>query len=434
MLQVDDQINNKMEQSVSEILQRALTMDEKAMIHTCLQSISFDDDDKDTLLHCLIPTIYLKCSHDYHQWPVQSLATSVLQGDYYSSLFYRYMTQNHTLSALKIQLNALQASYLANTSYPYEPRSSLDYFQLLWRQTTKINDHTTPQKDNSLLLFDETLDTYKEHVQSEMLSRFLLFNDEQNKALRAIMTAGGKQTRLTLFYHALSKRQLKQSEAIAIGIAIEGIHLASLIHDDIIDGAAKRRHQQTLHERFSPFIAVHMGNVIFTQSLLALADIENREVHRVFSQLFYQMVRGEVRQQANQNNRNVSLYRYLKVMRDKTALFVESIMYLAGYLSGNNTDTLRHYRRSGYNIGMAYQLKDDLFDYLSTEDALGKPALSDQKNGYFTLVNAKDGVNQSKRLAHQYIERALSHLRKLPPEMNQRELIYYTTTLYKRTR
>jgi len=429
---VDEKTNNKLYQSVSEIVPGALTTAEKAMIHMCLKSMSFDDCDQDTVLHCLIPTIYLKRSQDNHQQPLQSLASSVLQGDYYSSLFYRYMTQNHSLGALKALLSALQASYLANTSNQQAPHSARDYFNLLWQQIK--NHQTLPPKASHIQLFNETLDTYKQQVQSEMLSRFLIFNDKQNKALRALMTAGGKQTRLTLFYHALSKRQLKHSDALAIGVAIEGIHLASLIHDDIIDGANIRRHQQTLHERFSPFIALHMGNVVFTQSLLALADIEDRDVHDVFSRLFYQMVRGEIKQQSNQDNRNVSLYRYLKVMRDKTALFVESIMYLAGYLSGYDTDTLTHYRRSGYNIGMAYQLKDDLFDYLSTEATLGKPALSDQKNGYYTLVSATDGVNQSKRLAHRYIERALSHLRKLPPELNRRELIYYTTTLYKRTR
>ncbi|GEM01657.1 Geranylgeranyl pyrophosphate synthase [Halolactibacillus halophilus] len=429
---MDDQTNNKVYQLLSEVVPGALTMDEKAMIHMCLQSISFDDCDKDTLLHCLIPTIYIKRSQDNHQQPLQSLASSVLQGDYYSSLFYRYMTQNHSLGTLKILLSALQVSYLANTSNQQAPLSACDYFNLLWQQT--ILHYPLPPKASHMQLFDETLDTYKQQVQSAMLSQCLIFNDEQNKALRSLITAGGKQIRLTLFYHALSKRQLKHSEAIAIGVAIEGIHLASLIHDDIIDGANIRRHQQTLHERFNPFIALHMGNAVFTQSLLILADIEDREVHRVFGRLFYQMVSGEVKQQANQRNTDVLLYRYLKVIRDKTALFVESIMYLAGYLSGYDTYTLMHYRRSGYNIGMAYQLKDDVIDYQSTEEALGKPVLSDQKNGYYTLVRANDGVNQSNRLAHRYIERALNHLRKLPSEINQRELFFYTTTLYKRTR
>ncbi len=431
---MDDQVNNKLYQSMADLVPGALTMEEKAMIDTCLQSITIVDYDKDTLIHCLIPTLYLKRSHDAHQLSVKSLSSAVLQGDYYSSLFYRYMTQNHPLNTLKMLLGALQATYLANTSDQHERTPSLYYFQLLWQQTTETNHRTSPRKDTHLLSFDETLDTYKQQVQSEMLSRFLTFNEEQNQALRALMTSGGKLTRLTLFYHALSNHQLKQSDAVTIGLAIEGIHLASLIHDDMIDGADKRRHQQTLHKRFTPFIALHMGNTIFTQSLLALADIEDREVHHVFSRLFYQMVRGELKQQSNRHNSSLSLYRYLKVIRDKTALFVESILYLAGYLSGYQTDTLRHFRRSGYCIGMAYQLKDDLFDYLSTEVTLGKPALNDQKNGYVTLVSTKDGIIQSQRLAHRYIERALIHLRQLPPEVNQRELIYYTTTLYKRTR
>ncbi|MGM0522752.1 MAG: polyprenyl synthetase family protein [Bacillota bacterium] len=431
---MDVQIKNRVYQSVSDFVPGALTTEEKAMIHKCLQSISIVDSHKELLVHCLIPTVYLMRSHGFHQRSIKLLASSVLQGDYYSSLFYRYMTRHHPLGTLKVLLNALHASYVANTQEQHEPASAFYYFQLIWQQTTDRNHRTSPPKGMRSLLFDETLDTYKQQVQSEMLSRFLTFNNEQNNALRALITSGGKQTRLTLFYHALSKNQVKHSDAVAIGLAIEGIHLASLIHDDIIDGADMRRHQQTLHESFSPLIALHMGNVVFTQSLLALADIEDREVHDVFSRLFYQMVGGEIKQQFNRHNSSVSLYRHLKVIRDKTALFVESILYVAGYLSGNNLDTLRHFRRSGYCIGMAYQLKDDLFDYLSAEETLGKPVLSDQKNGYYTLVNAKDGIAESRRLAHRYIERALCHLRKLPPEINQRELIYYTTTLYKRTR
>ncbi|SFS81356.1 Geranylgeranyl pyrophosphate synthase [Halolactibacillus miurensis] len=432
ILQVDEQFKRDLHRLVAHKMNGMLSTDETGLIDTCLLSIEGATVDQEVVIHCLIPTLYLMRSLTCHQVTDGVLRENVLQGDYYSSLFYRYMVQHHSLRTLKRVLKVLQSTYLANVSNQQNRPAPLQYFHLLWQGDDTPEGH---RSHHPVSLSDvKTLDTYKQQVKIEMVSLFTMFDSTHNDALSALMTSGGKQTRLTLFYHALTKDSSRQRDLLSIGIAIEGIHLASLIHDDIIDQADMRRHQQTLHEKFTPYTALHMGNAIFTQSLLALADIEDREVHRVFSRLFYQMVHGEIQQQSNRYNCHVSTYRYLKVIRDKTALFVESILYLAGYLSGYTNDTLRHFRRSGYYIGMAYQLKDDIFDYTSTAATLGKPVASDQKNGYYTLASAVNGPRQTTQLAHRFIERALIELRQLPTDIDQRELIYYTTILYKRTR
>lgn len=457
---VDTQRQQEIERKIHQHDQAlALNSSEQCLIKVWLAIAGPTRYQLDTFIRCVIPVLYLRRSHRAHVLKEpNSLANDILTGDYYSSLFYRYLITHHELNTFKVIVVRLRDYYVKNSQQTLMTDDYSDYFKILWQADDKVSDLVTIEP---ILTYND-IDTYIAAVTEVMSQQFLVLTDKQNQALIRLMGSGGKKTRLKLFYHASPHLEKPSLSLVKIGAAIEGIHLASLIHDDLIDQAVLRRHTPTLHQTFNQLTALHIGNIIFTQSLSLLADIKDNKIHQLFSQLFYRMVRGELSQQTYRYSQQLSPYRYLKLVRDKTALFVEVILHTAGYLGQVESDQLRLLKRAGFAIGMAYQLKDDMLDVTAGECKLGKPTSVDQANGYRTLPviyqdlysskratksHADDvaatqpdvdflnvGLKRTKQLAHRYIERALGDIRQLKNPMVRYHLIYFTTALYKRTR
>lgn len=450
----------KIEQKIHQYDQAlALDSSEQCLIKVWLVIAGPTFYQLDTFVRCVIPVIYLRRSHRAHLLKTStSLANDILTGDYYSSLFYRYLITHHELKIFKVILVMLRNYYVEISQQPLVTDDYSEYFKILWQAEGIENDLASI---DAVLTYHD-IDSYIAAVTEVMSQQFLVLTDKQNQALIRLMHSGGKKTRLKLFYHASPQRDKPSISLVKIGAAIEGIHLASLIHDDLIDQAVLRRHTPTLHQTFNQLTALHIGNIIFTQSLSLLADIKDNKIHQLFSQLFYRMVRGELSQQTYRYSQQLSPYRYLKLVRDKTALFVEVILHTAGYLGQVESDQLRLLKRAGYAMGMAYQLKDDMLDVTADECKLGKSTSVDLANGYSTLPviyqkmyapkhlpksRADDvaitqpvedylnvGLKMTKQLAHRYIERALGDIRQLKDPILRYHLIYFTTALYKRTR
>jgi geranylgeranyl pyrophosphate synthase len=203
--------------------------------------------------------------------------------------------------------------------------------------------------------------------------------------------AMGKMVRArALLACAIGKDGLVNPDAVKAAAAVELLHLATLVHDDIIDDADQRRGIEALHRKFGEKYAVLCGDYLLCTALeyvstIQALDRERDPLDRSFPRYLTEVCLGEVRQ--NQNNRNYRLTEreYFRIIRGKTAALFEASFYVGFMLSGEEDKSLDIYKEIGGNIGIIFQLADDCADYEATRKAAKKPVLSDYSLGVVTL-------------------------------------------------
>jgi all-trans-nonaprenyl-diphosphate synthase len=162
------------------------------------------------------------------------------------------------------------------------------------------------------------------------------------------------------------------------------IHTASLVHDDVVDEAALRRNVPTVNSLFDNRIAVLAGDFLFAQSSWYLANLENLEVVKLLSEVIRDFAEGEILQSINRFDTDLSLDAYLDKSYYKTASLIANSAKAAGVLSevsSEMADSLYHY---GRDLGLAFQIVDDILDFTTSTEILGKPAGSDLISGNIT--------------------------------------------------
>ncbi|PLZ95078.1 solanesyl diphosphate synthase [Fischerella thermalis CCMEE 5268] len=164
----------------------------------------------------------------------------------------------------------------------------------------------------------------------------------------------------------------------------EMIHTASLVHDDVVDESEMRRGVPTVHSLFGNRIAVLAGDFLFAQSSWYLANLDNLEVVKLLSEVIMDLAAGEIQQGLNRFDTNISLETYLKKSYYKTASLIANSSKAAGVISEVSKETAEHFYHYGRNLGLAFQIVDDILDFTSSTDTLGKPAGSDLKSGNLT--------------------------------------------------
>ena len=180
------------------------------------------------------------------------------------------------------------------------------------------------------------------------------------------------------------------AEAVQAAAAVELLHLATLVHDDIIDRSPTRRGAQTLHTLFGEKAAVLGGDYLLCLALQQAAALPPREerrplVDKSLAQSLSNICLGELRQ--NQNIRNYALTKreYFRIIREKTASLFELSFY-AGYLLSDDAEEHKDsYRELGRTVGVMFQLADDCNDFRSSPKASKKPVMSDYEQGVVTL-------------------------------------------------
>lgn len=203
--------------------------------------------------------------------------------------------------------------------------------------------------------------------------------------------AFGKMIRAkALLACALDSENLISPDAVKAASAVELIHLATLVHDDIIDNAEKRRGIKTLHKKFGEKYAVLCGDWLLCAALELITTIDTRrtgyeEISRVFPKYLTELCLGELRQNKNNRNYRLSEQQYFETIRGKTAALFEASFY-AGYIfSGEAESSKDFYKEIGNYIGIIFQLSDDCSDYEATQKVTKKPVLSDYTSGVVTL-------------------------------------------------
>lgn len=289
-----------------------------------------------------------------------------------------------------------------------------------------------------------------------------------NSSIDYLVTTGGKMLRPAFVLIGSTFGNSKDKEKLHnIAAAIETLHLATLIHDDIVDDSEMRRGKETIQTKYSKEYAVYMGDYLFTKCFMMLSSHEytNDNLFNI-SKGISKICIGEMMQNQLRYNLNVGTKDYLKVISGKTAgLFAVSLATGAN-ASDANDEISKKLARIGYNIGMAFQIIDDILDYSDDSKIVGKDTQKDIVNGYYTLpvifalksnskselqdiikeknisktqileaieiIQKSGSVEKTVKLAKKYTIRALKHINDLPDTDGKRVLLELVPKLLSR--
>jgi heptaprenyl diphosphate synthase component 2 len=204
-------------------------------------------------------------------------------------------------------------------------------------------------------------------------------------AMQQILDAGGKRIRPALVILAAQLGRPQIEHVFRSAMAIEFIHNATLIHDDLIDHAPTRRGLATIHEVLGPGPAIIIGDYYFARAANLMAEIGDPRIDTLLSQAVMTICYGEMLQFTSQRKYDQTMDEYHAKIGRKTAVLMAASTY-CGALTSEQTDaaadTLQRY---GHLLGMSFQIADDVLDYLATEAEVGKPVGNDLKEGTVTL-------------------------------------------------
>ncbi|KAL7373852.1 hypothetical protein ABVT39_015976 [Epinephelus coioides] len=311
---------------------------------------------------------------------------------------------------------------------------------------------TLAQKDLTNLYDDIRKEMF---VPKEELKSLLdYYFDGKGKAIRPMI--------VVLMARALNIHSNRSGDLIpgqrAIAMITEMIHTASLVHDDVIDGSDKRRGKRTINEVWGEKKAILAGDFIISAASIAMARVGNNTVVKVFSQVIEDLVRGEFMQLGSKENENERFKHYLEKTFKKTASLIANSCKAVCVLVNSDPEVHEIAYQYGKNVGIAFQLVDDVLDFTSGAGHLGKPSAADLKLGLATgpvlfacqqfpelhamimrrfsskgdvdrawqYVLQSDGVQQTKYLAERYGQEAIRQISMLQPSAERDALIRLT--------
>jgi octaprenyl-diphosphate synthase len=227
-----------------------------------------------------------------------------------------------------------------------------------------------------------------------------------------VFSGGGKRVRPALVLLSAQLCGHRGPRAIQIAAAAEHLHSATLVHDDVVDGAEVRRGRPTAHARFGAKLSVLVGDFLYAVCCQMLVDDGNPDVLAVFAESIRSLAEGEVLQLSRSFDPEIPESVYLQVVGRKTASLIAACSESGAILAGVAKPERRALREYGWDLGMAFQLVDDALDYLGTGEEMGKAHLSDAAEGKVTLPL----ILALRRAAVGEREAALSALKQLAKE------------------
>jgi geranylgeranyl pyrophosphate synthase len=239
---------------------------------------------------------------------------------------------------------------------------------------------------------------------------------ELGAALEHLLSSGGKRVRPAVALLVGSMFGADPDLVVTLGAAIELLHTATLVHDDLIDGALLRRGIATLNSQWTPAATVLTGDFIFARAAKLAADTKSVPVMQLFAQTLATIVNGELTQLFSSRG-IASRDGYYQRIYAKTASMFELAAAASAMLGPVDENVIEEMRGFGYDIGMAFQIVDDILDFTSDQSALGKPVASDLRQGLITLpalcyleTNADDPEMQSILSGHFFSDERMDRL------------------------
>ena len=205
-----------------------------------------------------------------------------------------------------------------------------------------------------------------------------------NDALDYVCTQRGKQLRPILVMLCAGICRGITDKSIKTAAAMELMHTASLVHDDVVDNSPIRRGQKALHEQWSNKIAILVGDYMLSKAIGLLAATHNNNILNITAEMTAALTSGEILQLHTNQSMWISEEQYLRVIEHKTACLFSACCEAGAASSGATARQQAALREFGNYLGMCFQLKDDIFDYSDIED-LGKPTMNDIRDGKATL-------------------------------------------------
>jgi octaprenyl-diphosphate synthase len=200
-----------------------------------------------------------------------------------------------------------------------------------------------------------------------------------------IIFGGGKRLRPLLMVLSARICGYTGNYDVTFSTAIEYLHAATLLHDDLVDGAALRRGKPVAHSKWGNSIAVLVGDFLLARALSISAGTGNLKIIRILSKLTEDMSQGEVLQFMRKGDISLTEDEYLEVIRRKTALLFGAACRVSAVIADAPDDEESALSDYGFNLGIAFQMADDLFDYTLETTDLGKEIGADLKEGKMTL-------------------------------------------------
>ncbi len=219
----------------------------------------------------------------------------------------------------------------------------------------------------------------------DLFSHALSHNDGMlSAALSHIRQRGGKRMRPMLILLMARNYGKISSVTQHSAVGLELLHTASLVHDDVVDESAERRGQASLNATYDNKVAVLVGDYILSTALLNVAQTGNKKIVEYLAELGRTLAAGEILQLSNIQNQKFSEEIYFQVIQQKTAALFEACAAI-GAMSANATEEeVREAAIFGRNLGIIFQIRDDIFDYYDSHD-IGKPTGNDMTEGKLTL-------------------------------------------------
>jgi heptaprenyl diphosphate synthase len=262
-----------------------------------------------------------------------------------------------------------------------------------------------------------------------------------------ILQAGGKRIRPVFVLLAGKFGNYDINVIKNVAVALELIHMASLVHDDVIDDAELRRGKPTIKSKWDNRIAMYTGDYIFALAIELMTEIEKPIAHKILSKAIVELCIGEIEQIKDKYHFDQNLKDYLRRIKRKTALLIAVSCQLGAVAAGVEEHIHKKLFRFGYYVGMSFQITDDILDFTATEKELGKPAGGDLLQGNITLpvlfamedekirnkvlsvhenmnkseileiidiINGSGAIERSVKMSDQYLNKALQVLSELP--------------------
>ena len=204
------------------------------------------------------------------------------------------------------------------------------------------------------------------------------------QALEHVRAKGGKRMRPILILLMTKSFGKVTPVAQYAAVGLELLHTASLVHDDVVDESGERRGQASVNASYNNKVAVLVGDYILSTALLSIARTNDCDIVCDLAELGRTLSNGEILQLTNIVNTNFSEEVYFEVIRQKTAALFESCAVIGAKAGGADKQAVEAARAFGRNVGIIFQIRDDIFDYYQSAD-LGKPTGNDMAEGKLTL-------------------------------------------------
>lgn len=285
-------------------------------------------------------------------------------------------------------------------------------------------------------------------------------------SIKELVHANGKMLRPAFTIIAAQFGDYEPEKVRALAAVMELFHMATLVHDDVIDDAKLRRGRETIQSKYGKEYAVYIGDYLFCICFKILAQTGSLHTIQMDSRAMSRICLGEIEQLNSRFKIDVSLKNYLRRIAGKTAELFSLSFYIGASESGCSLRLAKALHRIGHNIGMAFQIIDDILDYQGDEETVGKDQGKDIREGIYNLpliyalekkpqelitllekeayedddveqiiqlVKENDGILKAQKLAKKYTEKAYKEINKLPDNPYKQTLIEIVTMLLDRS-